>query len=79
MTTTIKNALEVMKHFSPYNGNEYGDEDTYIEIYNALRILACVGIISQEDWKKVYIHDEKLAGTTPEQIMECLTLEVMGG
>lgn len=65
MTKTIKRALEVMNHFSPYNGNEYGDEETYTEIYNALHILACIGIISREEWKKVYTHDEKLAGTTP--------------
>lgn len=71
MTRTVKNALEMMNYYNPYNGNEYGDEETYNDIYDAMHKLACLNIISNDEWRKIYKHDEKLSGmgVTAEAIM----------
>lgn len=59
MTKTVRNALDLMKHFSPYN-QETGDLDTYNEIYETMHKLANLNIITSDEWKSIYTLDEKL-------------------
>ena len=61
MTNTVKKALSLMKTYSPYN-EETGNEDAYNVIYNALYTLSCFGIITQDEWKKVYTLDGEMYG-----------------
>jgi hypothetical protein len=58
MTNTTKEALRQLKAYNPYNEN--GDVESYNEIYNAMYKLSCFGIISQDEWKKIYTLDDEL-------------------
>ena len=58
MTSVTKEAIKQMQNYNPYE--ETGDVESYNEIYNAMYKLACFGIISQDEWKKIYTLDDEL-------------------
>ena len=61
MTKTVKNAIETMKKFNPYQENIHpADANVYNEIYDAMKTLASLNIISNEEWNTICKLDNKL-------------------
>lgn len=59
MTSVTREAIRQMKKYNPYN-EETGDRISYNEIYEAMNKLACLSIISSDEWKRIYELDNKL-------------------
>lgn len=60
MTSTVRNAMNLMKRYAPYDGNQYADEETYNEIYNAVHVLCNLDVIPRNEFDKLVKLDNKL-------------------
>lgn len=53
--TDIKRSMRVW-----YKNYYYKGDDSYLELYNALKTMRSAGLISDDTWGKIYDYDREL-------------------
>ncbi len=60
MTKTVRKAIETLQKLNPYKNRTPEREEAYLALWEAMRTLRKLDIISTEDWDAIFIQDSKM-------------------
>ena len=60
MTKTVKKAIETQKSLNPYKNRTEERVEAYLALWNAMKTLRNLDIITTEEWDAIYDADHKM-------------------
>lgn len=60
MTQTVKKAIKTLEMLNPYTNRTQEREEAFLALWEAMRTLRKLDIISTEEWDAFFIQDSKM-------------------